>query len=96
MPLNHFPGRRNSRVRCGTKGCHGHAVRLAFWPGQPLPMCGPCLGRAQEVARAMGFVLESASLEDGSVDMGKYYRLLDVNDAVERLGGQIPPPGGKK
>lgn len=49
-------------IDCGSANCTNEAAVLAMWPGQHLPMCPACLGRAGRIAEVLGFELPAGSL----------------------------------
>lgn len=53
-----------SATWCGSVSCGAPAVALAHWPGRSLPLCQPCLDRAQRVAEHMGFALANTPLDE--------------------------------
>lgn len=55
-------------MKCGTVICQGTASIRMFWPGQTLDVCMPCVGRALEIADAMGFELATEDLAPPSDD----------------------------
>lgn len=42
-----------STQKCGSSSCSNPAVVTVMWPGQPTPMCLPCMDRAIKVNNAM-------------------------------------------
>ena len=51
------------KVVCGTTSCTNDAVWRVCWPAQTMLLCDRCKERAEAVARAMGFSVESFLLE---------------------------------
>jgi hypothetical protein len=73
-------------VNCGSSDCGLDATVWASWPGKGLAFCPWCLQRAQRVAAAMGFELDTRPIEDSLA----FHR--SARSAADRLN---PPMRGR-
>ena len=51
--------RKGARMACDTNKCAAAAAWTVYWPGQTSHKCDPCKTQAEQIARAMGFDLDS-------------------------------------
>lgn len=54
----------DAKQPCKSNACPRPAELVVHWPGQEGVMCGPCVVRAKDVARALGFTLATSPIPE--------------------------------